>query len=38
MASYTPEYIKKIIVNMIELDPNRRLSCESVLNSSWLRD
>ena len=38
MASYTPDYIKKIIVNMIDLDPNKRLSCESVLRSSWLRD
>ena len=38
MASYTPDYIKRIISNMIELDPNRRLTCENVLNSSWLRD
>ena len=38
MASYTPEYIKKIIVNMIELDPKKRIDCEHVLNSSWLRE
>ena len=38
MASYTPDYIKKIIVNMIELDPNKRLTCENVLHSPWLRD
>ena len=38
MASYTPDYIKKIIVSMIDLDPNKRMSCESVLRSSWLRD
>ena len=38
MASYTPDYIKKIIVGMIDLDPNKRLTCENVLRSSWLRD
>ena len=38
MASYIPDYIRKIIINMIELDPNKRLSCENVLNSSWLKD
>ena len=38
MASYTPEYIKKILVNMIEIDPNKRLTCENVLNSPWLKD
>ena len=38
MASYTPDYIKKIIVSMIDLDPNKRLTCENVLRSSWLRD
>ena len=38
MASYTPDYIKKIIVSMIDLDPNKRLTCENILRSSWLRD
>ena len=38
MASYTPDYIKKIIVSMIDLDPNKRMTCENVLRSSWLRD
>ena len=38
MASYTPDYIKKIIIGMIDLDPNKRLTCDNVLRSSWLRD
>ena len=38
MASYTPDYIRKIILGMIELDPNKRLTCEDVLRSAWLRD
>ena len=38
MASYTPDYIRKIIIGMIDLDPNKRLTCENVLRSSWLRD
>ena len=37
-ASYTPDYIRRIIVKMIDLDPNKRLTCENVLSSSWLRD
>ena len=38
MASYTPDYIKKIIIGMIDIDPNKRMTCENVLKSSWLRD
>ena len=38
VANYTPEYAKKIIVGMIVLNPNKRMSCESVLKSEWLRD
>ena len=37
-ASYTPDYIKKIIACMIDSDPNKRMSCENVLRSSWLKD
>ena len=38
VANYTPEKEKKIIVGMIVLNPNKRMSCESVLKSEWLRD
>ena len=38
MARYTPEYAKKIICSLIVLDPNKRLTCEDVLNSDWLKD
>jgi len=38
MASYTPDYVKKIIVSMIELNPKKRMSCENVLKSEWLKD
>jgi len=38
MASYTPDYVKKIIVSMIELNPKKRMSCENVLKSDWLKD
>ena len=38
MASYTPEYAKKIISSLIVLNPNKRMTCEEVLNSDWLKD
>ena len=38
MASYTPEYAKKIITSLIVLNPNKRMTCEEVLNSDWLKD
>ena len=38
MASYTPDYARKIIVSMIDLNPRKRLSCEDVLKSEWLKD
>ena len=37
MANYTPDYIRNIIVNMIEIDPDKRLTCEDVLKSDWLK-
>jgi len=38
MASYTPEYARKIICSLIVLNPNKRMTCEEVLNSDWLKD
>ena len=38
MAKYTPEYAKKIICSLIVLDPNKRITCEDVLKSDWLKD
>ena len=38
MASYTPEYARKIICSLIVLNPNKRMTCEEVLNSDWLRN
>jgi len=38
MASYTPEYAKKVICSLIVLNPNKRMTCEDVLNSDWLKE
>ena len=38
IANYTPEYARKIICSLIVLNPNKRLTCEDVLNSDWLRN
>ena len=38
MANYTPDYARKIICSLIVLNPNKRLTCEDVLNSDWLRN
>ena len=37
IASYTPDYARKIIVSMIDLNPRKRLSCEDVLKSEWFK-
>ena len=37
-AKYTPEYAKKIIGSLIVLEPNKRISCEDVLKSDWLKE
>ena len=37
-AKYTPEYAKKIIGSLIVLDPYKRISCEDVLKSDWLKE
>ena len=36
-AKYTPDYARKIISGLIVLDPNKRMTCEDVLNSDWLK-
>ena len=38
IANYTPEYAKKIIIGLIEKNPDKRMTCENVLKSEWLRD
>ena len=38
MPNYTPDYARKIIVGMIDLNPNKRMTCEAVLKSDWLKD
>ena len=38
MASYTPDYARKIICSLIVLNPNKRMTCEDVLNSDWLKN
>ena len=38
MASYTPEYARKVILSLIEISPSKRMSCENVLKTEWLRD
>ena len=35
---FVPEYAKKIICSLIEVDPMKRMTCEQVLDSSWLKD
>ena len=37
-TNYTPEYAKKIINSLIVQDPNKRITCEDVLNSDWLKE
>ena len=38
IANYVPEYARRIIIAMIDVEPNRRATCEQVLLSQWLRD
>ena len=38
MKAYIPEYVKKVISALIEISPNKRMSCENVLKSEWLKD
>jgi tRNA A-37 threonylcarbamoyl transferase component Bud32 len=37
MAKYTPPYARKIISSLIVINPIKRISCEDVLNSQWLK-
>ena len=38
MKAYIPEYVKKVISALIEISPNKRMTCENVLKSEWLKD
>ena len=37
IVDYVPNEVKKIINQMIVYEPNRRLTCEEVLNSKWMK-
>ena len=37
IVDYVPNEVKKIINEMIVYDPNKRLTCEEVLNSKWMK-
>ena len=35
---YVPENIKKIVNNLIVIEPEKRISCDAVLKSSWFNN
>ena len=38
MADYTPICVKNVISKMIVKEPDKRISCQEVLESQWLKD
>ena len=38
MADYTPTCVKEIISKLIVKEPDKRMSCQEVLDSEWLKD
>ena len=37
LPKFIPDYIKNLIANLIIIEPMKRIDCESILNSPWMK-